>query len=110
MNQNENASWNVLSPNNRGQLPIDSQAAGISQHHRQQTHKSPEGLLVSLYSTSSLRKVVSTEAGRTFKFKVCAPFRENMRREPLVIIQRKILSVETSLGSSGLIHVSILGT
>lgn len=38
MNQNEKASWNILSPNNRGQFPIDSQAAGISQHHRQSRH------------------------------------------------------------------------
>lgn len=53
---------------------------------------------------------MSTEAGRTCKFKACAPFRENMRKEPLVIIQRKILSVQTSLVSSGLIHISSLGT
>lgn len=38
MNQNENASWNIVFPNNRGQFPIDSQAAGISQHHRQSRH------------------------------------------------------------------------
>ena len=53
---------------------------------------------------------MSTKVGSTFKFVVCTPLRENMPSEPLVRFQRKVSSLETTLGSSGLIRVNILGT